>query len=322
MIITTSHNIQFEGNDKQSILDSALQAGFVFEYSCNNGQCGVCKTTLLEGDIFELREQVALSDADRKNKRILSCCCAPKIDILIDSQDLSELKGIEVKTFPVRINKIEKHTEQIIQLELRLPPSANLKFLEGQYIDVIVPNSIRRSYSIANRGGDNTITLLIKKVDNGQLSDYWFNDAKQNDLLRIEGPKGTFFFRESTKPIIFLATGTGIAPIKAILDKLDELGSELKLFLYWGNRKPEDFFWQPNYQNLDLQFIPVLSKKDEAWTEQLGYVQDYALADHENIGNTDVYACGSLSMIESAKALFIKSGLEEKYFYSDAFVSS
>lgn len=322
MRIKTLQKIQFEGNEEQSILDDALNAGFFFEYSCKNGQCGVCKTNLLEGEVIELQAQIALSDADRINQKILSCCCAPKTDILIDAEDLRELKGIEVKTFPARINKIEKKTEQIIELELRLPPATKFNFLEGQFVDVIGPEGIRRSYSLANSASNKSISLFIKKVKEGQLSQYWFNEARKNDLLRIEGPKGTFFFREIKDHVVFLATGTGIAPIKSILDKLSELSSELSFSLYWGNRNPDDFFWQPDYKNLNLKYTPVLSRNHENWADKIGYVQNIVIEDYGNLESVQVYACGSLEMIESAKELFVKNGLEEKFYHSDAFVSS
>lgn len=322
MLIKTIYNKSLDANPDKTILDSALEKGVVFEYSCKSGQCGICKTTLLDGEVTELQEQIALSEADRENEQILSCCCAPKTDILLDAEDLVALKNIETKIIPARINEILTKTNGINEIELRLPPASNFKFLEGQYIDVIGPGSVRRSYSIANSSRENTITMWIKKVEGGQLSNYWFSNAKQNDLLRIEGPKGTFFFRESKKPIIFLATGTGIAPVKAILDRLEQQNSKLKVFLCWGNRKPEEFFWQPEYSNLDLKYIPVLSREREGWSGNVGYVQNVALEKYGPIENTQVYACGSVAMIGSAKRLFINNGLDEKYFHSDAFVSS
>jgi len=322
MLINTSQNKSISASREQSILDSALSAGIVFDYSCKNGQCGACKTTLLEGEVLELQAQIALSEEDRENNKILSCCCAAQTDILIDAENLTALKYIEVKTVPVRINKIEKKTDAIIEVELRLPSTINMRFLEGQYIDVIGPDNLRRSYSIANSTGVKTITLWIKKVENGAFSQYWFNKAQEKDLLRIEGPKGTFFFRNEQKKVILLATGTGIAPIKSMLDKLDESIIDLGFYLYWGNRKLEDFFWEPNYKNLNLQYTPVLSQKNDGNMGVKGYVQDIVIKQHQNLENTEVYACGSIDMIESARALFINNGLEEKHFHSDAFVSS
>ncbi|MDG4812257.1 FAD-binding oxidoreductase [Hydrogenovibrio sp. 3SP14C1] len=314
----------FSGKEDKSILESALDAGLVFEYSCKTGQCGVCKTTLLSGEIAELQDQIALTLEDKKNHKVLTCCCAPKTDILIDAEDLSALHGIETKTLPARINAIEKYTAEHVEVTLRLPPSANFKFLEGQYLDVLW-NNLRRSYSIASTANQKEITLLIKRFENGKMSDYWFNKAKENDLLRIEGPKGTFFLRDTSMPLIFLATGTGIAPIISILESLDanqEFKQKQSITVYWGNRYPEAFIWQPRFKKLDINFVKVCSKPNEDWDDEKGYVQDAALAEQSSMVRSAVYACGSNAMIQSSKAQFMKAGLPEKQFYSDAFVQS
>jgi len=325
MEIKTTEDIVFTGNVDTSILDSALSQGHVFEYSCKNGQCGVCKTTLLKGKVVELQAQQALTGADKAAKKILTCCSAPQTDILIDTEELNALCGIEVKTLPARIASMTKHSEHIIEVKLRLPPTASFQFLEGQYIDVIGSNAVRRSYSIANAVSQKNITLFIKKVEAGVLSKYWFEEAQENDLLRIEGPKGSFFFREPAKQIVFLATGTGIAPIKSILDKLVQDAEQYKnvsFSLYWGNRSQEDFFWQPEYTALNLKFVPVLSRADALWQGKEGYIQDVFIADDMGYSDMQVYACGSLAMINSAKEVLMKNGLLEKHFYADAFVSS
>ncbi|MDX8395059.1 MAG: 2Fe-2S iron-sulfur cluster-binding protein [Mariprofundaceae bacterium] len=326
MIIKTLENLQIHGREEETILDSALNSGHFLEYSCKNGQCGACKVTLLEGEVSEYLPQLALSEEDVKKNKILTCCCGPKTDVTIDAEDLSALQGIEVKTLPSRINRIVKHTARIIEVELRLPPSADFVFLEGQYVDIIGPNNLRRSYSLASSSSTKTISFFIKKVESGLFSSYWFNEAKENDMLRIEGPKGTFYLREESRHIVFLATGTGIAPVKSILDRLassPEQSANISFSLYWGNRHPEDFFWKPEYSNLNLEYIPVLSRRVEDMpAAREGYVQDALMADKLDLENASVYACGSMDMINSAKEMLIKKGLAEKQFYSDAFVSS
>jgi len=323
--VKTSSGVNFDGSCDSSILDAALTHGYHFEYSCNSGQCGVCKTTLLEGQVTELKEQQALSSSDKAIGKILTCCCAPATDVVIDAEDLSALKDIEVKTLPARINKIIRHSEHIIEVDLRLLPSAAFKFLEGQYIDVIGPNGVRRSYSIANSSDEKILKLFIKKLENGVMSQYWFDEAKQNDLLRLEGPKGSFFFRDVKKHIVFMATGTGIAPVKSMLNMLerrDDLPEDVTFSLYWGNRHPEDFFWQPDYESLQLNYIPVLSRRHAEWNGRVGYIQDMVIEDALAIKDARFYACGSLNMIESAHKSLLANGLDEKYFHSDAFVSS
>ena len=324
MDINTLENKRFKGVDDKTILDAALQTGLVFEYSCKSGQCGVCKTTLLSGEVVEVQEQLSLTLQDKANQKILTCCCAPKTDILIDAEDLSALHGIETKTLPARINAIKRHTTEIIEVTLRLPPTANFKFLEGQYLDILW-NSLRRSYSIASTANQKEVTLLIKRFENGKMSDYWFNQAKENDLLRIEGPKGTFFLRDSSMPLIFLATGTGIAPIMSILNSLeesDDFQQQQSIMIYWGNRYPEEFIWQPRFKKLDVTFVKVCSKPNPDWDGEKGYVQDVVLEKQPGLVEFAVYACGSNAMIQSSKEQFIKSGLPENQFYSDAFVQS
>jgi CDP-4-dehydro-6-deoxyglucose reductase len=324
MLICTTEGEKFDGQEEQSILDAALASDLVFEYSCKNGQCGVCKTVLLKGEVVELQAQLALTDQERSDNKILTCCCAATSDIEIDAVDLSALHGTEVKTLPARVSQVAYLSDDILEVNLRLPPTADFKFIEGQYLDVIW-NSIRRSYSIASTRSDKEITLLIKRFDNGQMSDYWFNKILSNDLLRIEGPKGTFFLRDSRKPLVFLATGTGIAPIKAILNCLeDDIGyqQEYPISVYWGNRFQEEFVWKIDFSKLKVDFYSVLSRPVADWSGEVGYVQDIALTKPHNLGDVMVYACGSNAMIQSAKKQFLASGLSEDKFYSDAFVAS
>lgn len=325
MIVKTKEDIIFSVKESESILNSALKAGFIFEYSCKNGQCGICKTSLISGEIKELQLQLALTEIDIANNKILTCCCEPITDILIDAEELTALKGIETKTLPARISQINQLSNDIIEVQLRFPPSADFKFLEGQYLDVLW-NGIRRSYSIASTCQDEEVTLLIKKFEQGMMSAYWFKQAKLNDLLRIEGPKGTFFLRNTERPITMLATGTGIAPIMSILHRLDQDENYQQIqpiSLFWGNRFADDFVWQPEFKNITVCLEIIVSRPDLSWAGKTGYIQNTAL---EVLGDKaikgDVYACGANEMIQSAKRYFIQAGLKEKQFYSDAFVQS
>jgi CDP-4-dehydro-6-deoxyglucose reductase, E3 len=322
--IKTQEGKEFISVEGNSILESALSAGLVFDYSCKSGQCGACKTTLLKGEIVEIQEQLALNKEDANNQ-FLTCCCAASSNILIDAIDLSAMHGIEVKILPSKIASIELLSKDIVKVRLRLSPTSNFVFLEGQFIDIIGPNFIRRSYSIASISSNNEIILLIKKVKDGKFSHYWFNKAKLNDLLRIEGPKGTFFLRDRAKPLVFLATGTGIAPIISILDGLDsdpDFNQIENISLFWGNRVQQDFVWNPNFKKINVDFYPIVSKEDVDWSGEIGYVQDIALRVLSNIKDVNVYACGASIMIDCAKANFIRSGLNEKDFYLDKFVQS
>jgi len=322
--IKTIYGDIFDSIDGSSILSSALSSNIIFEYSCDSGRCGACKANLIEGDITEIKPQLALSEIDESSE-FLTCCCEASSDILIDATNLSALQGIEIKILPTRIDSLTLLSKDIIQVKLRIPPTSSFIFLEGQHIDIIGPNSIKRTYSLANSSSNKEITLLIKKVESGVLSEYWFNNAKMNDLLRIEGPKGTFFLRDKTKSLVFLATGTGIAPIIAILEEMDNNPSFVqseKISLFWGNREQKDFVWSFEFNNIKVDYHKVISRKNDNWDGEVGYVQDAALSILSGFKNTNIFACGSIKMIDSAKSSFIKAGLNEKDFYSDAFVQN
>ena len=159
------------------------------------------------------------------------------------------------------------------------------------------------------------------------MSDYWFNEAEINDLLRVEGPLGSFFLRKDQKKenLIFLATGTGIATIKAILEDLDsnpQMCLYKNIYLYWGGRHKIDLYWRPTFNNLTINFNPIISRKDTEWDGKVGYVQDNLLNDKINLENSVIYSCGSDVMIESAKEKLLTNGLPKESYYYDAFVSS
>lgn len=310
-----------------SLLEAAREAKISLEYSCRNGQCGTCKTKVLTGSTKILQDESTLTGDDLKAGYILTCCRSATSDIQLDIENIERLNGIQTKISPCRINAIKYLNDNVISIILRLPHGNELNYLAGQYIDVISKNGLRRSYSLANSlRSDGKLELHIQKVLDGEMSDYWFNSAKVNDLLRIEGPLGTFCFRPNLpENLIFLSTGTGIAPVKALLEELEanpNLVEKKNIYVYWGGRSETDFYWHPTFENIKLKFIPVLSRSIENWNGRLGYVQQAVIDDSIDMRKSAVYACGSNSMILSARKLLIESGLDENSFYSDAFVSS
>lgn len=316
-IVELSTGKRFEALPDQSILASALAQGLVLEHSCKTGRCGVCKTKVITGETTVLQNEESLSEQEQQDGYILTCCRTATTNVSLDIEDLGFLAGIETKTLPCRIDALVKLSDDVLQVTLRLPPNQPFRFLAGQYIDLIA-DGIRRSYSLANtQRDDNKIVLDIRYVEQGQMSDYLFHRAKANDLLRLEGPLGTFCLRESTKKPLFIATGTGIAPIKAMIESLP---SNQPITVYWGGRVVEDIYWKDTPDNVNL--IPVLSRADDGWMGKCGYVQQAVISDSIDLSNVVVYACGSEAMIQSAKALLVAHGLNEKDFFADAFVSS
>ena len=324
--VTLNNGRSFASDEHATILESARGHGIVLEYSCRTGRCGVCKAPVLSGETIVLRDEESLTPADRAAGLILTCCRAPGSDLLLDVEDLGRLEGLAPRTLPCRIAAIERLAPDVVGVTLRLPPTAGLRFLPGQYVDIIA-NGVRRSYSLANSPRpDNLLEMHIRELPGGVLSAFWFGAAKVGDLLRMEAPLGTFFLREGgTGPLIFLATGTGIAPVKAILEELaaePDLAEGREVAVYWGNREPCDFYWQPPAGPVSVRFVPVLSGRDAAWQGRRGYVQAAVLEDFPELGDAQVYACGSQAMIKSAEELLTSRGLRRNRFYLDAFVSS
>lgn len=325
-IIKTNSGKEFEQIDGESILGSAKKAGINFQYSCKTGRCSSCKCKLISGNTQTYSDEIGLTKSEIKDGYILSCIRYADGNIEIEVDDLGDIKIPKEQVVPSKINTIKMLSDDVIQVILRIPPNTNFNIIPGQYVDMVGPNNLKRSYSIANHVTDNLIELHIKKVINGEFSKYWFDGAKPDDLLRLKGPYGTFFLRESKKDIIFLATGTGIAPVQSMLDSLYRLKNidDRTIYLLWGGRKSTDLYldFSNKYKNLNLKYIPVLSRPDSIWRGKVGYIHNVLIDEKLNLKNFDVYACGLDKMIYDANKLLTEHGLENNSFFSDAFVAS
>jgi CDP-4-dehydro-6-deoxyglucose reductase len=325
VMISTAYGLKFEQIDQKSILDSAEKANVSFPYSCRDGRCSSCKCKVLSGETECLSQELGLTETQRLQGWILSCVRAAKTDLELEVEDLGDLPLIKPKTLPCKIDSITKMSNDILIVVLRLPPSSKVEYYSGQYIDLIA-GDIRRSYSIANAPANNRLELHIKKVELGAMSTYWFENANQNDLLRINGPLGTFFLRNvSGQNLVFLATGTGIAPVKAILESLNgkpEHDQPDTVTVFWGGRTPDDFYWDLSKCEFPVSYTPVLSRPPPDWSGAVGYVQDVFLSRSPDLTKAIIYTCGSDDMIRSARERLIDLGLPEGRFYSDAFVAS
>ncbi len=309
--------------ENTSLLQAALDSGITLEYSCLNARCSSCRVKILEGEVENLQDEQVLTTEEKAAGYVLSCNVVPRSEIVLDVEDLAVTLP-KPQVTPCKINSITALTPHIVEVVLRLPPKVDFQFLAGQYVDII-RNGHKRSYSISHSQYEgNQLKLFIRNYEGGLFSNYWFNEAKPNDLLRVEGPLGTFFYRhnEVCTDIVLLATGTGIAPIKAILEQLQaspELLVNKKIWLLWGGRKKEDLFWQPQTTLTNFTYIPVLTREDQ-WQGAKGYVQEIALQQPIHWQKAQVYACGSELMIQSAQKLLTQQGLKEENFFSDAFV--
>ena len=310
-----------------SLLASAEAAGIRPAYSCRIGRCSTCKARVRSGETRLLHAEAGLSAEERAEGWILSCVRAAETVVEVDFAEVLPDVDLPVpRTVPCRIDSLAVVAPDVMRVTLRVPPKQHLQFLAGQHVEVIGPGGTRRAYSIAHAPrSSGEIELHIRRMEAGVMSSYWFEHAAVNDLLRIYGPLGTFVQRDATnRDVVFLATGTGIAPVAAHLEELAQLSRDQAprtVSVYWGNRTEADMYWHPQ-ATCTCTFVPVLSAANMAWSGARGHVQDVFLSLTPRFDEVMVYACGSDAMIHSSRSLLIGHGLDERRFHADAFVSS
>lgn len=302
-----------------NLLSDALEQSIPLEHSCKNGQCGVCSAELVLGQA-ENENGVVVSSG-----QILTCKSRALSDVTLKANYYQELVGQKIQTIPCKVASFKYVTDDIIVIDLRFPPTIKFDYRPGQYIDLDF-KGIKRSYSIANaRENESVIELHIRKVIDGKMSNLLFNGLKENQLMRLEGPKGTFFVRENKKTLVLLATGTGIAPIKAIVENLLSENDCRNIFIYWGMQYEKELYcsslFELSEKHEHIKFRPVLSK--EVSKKHLnGYVQSAVCNDFDSLQDVEVYACGAINMINEAREMFIKHQLPIDAFFSDAFTAA
>jgi CDP-4-dehydro-6-deoxyglucose reductase, E3 len=329
--VTLSNGTAFSTEAGTSILDAGLAQGVVLEHGCRTGRCGSCKARVVQGTTAPLRAPLSLTSAEAAEGWVLTCTSEALTDVRLDVEDLGPLADYASRVTPSRVDVLEHVTDDVVRVVLRLPPASPFRFLAGQHVDVTSPAGVRRSYSIASAAATpGRVELHVRRVDGGRFSDYWFGAAQANDLLRFDGPRGTFFLRPvADLDVVFLATGTGIAPVLSMLAHLAATpdARPRSVSLYWGGRQVEDHYLDPAATMPGLRYVPVVSRGGPQWPGARGHVQDVLLADvaHGHAPALDraaVYACGSERMIDDARRALAEAGLPPRRFHFDAFVSS
>ncbi|MES1161831.1 MAG: CDP-6-deoxy-delta-3,4-glucoseen reductase [Rhizobacter sp.] len=325
----------FSVDRDEAILAAAIRQGVGLPYGCKDGACGSCKSRLLEGRVIHgVHQSKALSTEEEAAGWILTCQAAPQTDVVVEARTVPGAGEFPIRKMPTRVTTITKPAPDVAILQMQLPANDRLQYRAGQYVEFILRDGSRRSYSMANAPHTQEdkpgIELHLRHLPGGKFTDHVFTAMKEKDILRMEGPFGSFFVRDDTdKPMILLASGTGFAPIKAIIEHLQHSGSQRHAELYWGCRSKADLYlhdWALNAAATmpNLRYIPVLSepKPEDEWTGRTGFVHQAVMHDHPNLMNHQVYACGVPIMVESAKRDFeMKCGLPDDEFYADAFTS-
>jgi CDP-4-dehydro-6-deoxyglucose reductase len=319
----------FTVNDGETVLAAALREGIVIAYGCRHGACGTCKGRLLQGTVnYGAYQEQAMSEAEKRAGMALFCQAQPLADLTIQCREIgSAVKGIQIKMLPVRVVKMQRAAPDVMLLDLKLPAQERLQFLPGQYIDLLLRGGIRRSFSMANAPRDDGILQLHLRNYSGPFSQHVFGVMKEKDIIRFEGPFGTFFLREeSAKPIVLVASGTGFAPVKAIVEHALAAGVARPMTLYWGCRVRADLYLhelaETWHREGRLRYVPVLSEPpaSDSWTGRTGFVHRAVMEDFPDLSGHQVYACGAPVMVEAAHRDFTSMcGLPDEEFFSDSF---
>ena len=329
-------NLSMEVQRDEPILLAAIRQGIGLPYGCRDGACGSCKCRLLEGRVIHGAHQAkALSAAEEQAGFVLTCCATPQTDCVIEARHVPAAGEFAVLKMPTRVLSSVRAAPDVMLLSLQLPGNQNFQFRAGQSIDFILPGGIRRSYSMATSpsrlGQPPTIELHLRQMPGGHFTDHAFSTLKARDILRIEGPFGSFHVSPtSAKPIVLLASGTGFAPIKAILEQLQDWADARPVRLYWGCRVRADLYqheWaeQAARDMPNLRYVPVLSEPREAdaWRGRIGLVHEVVMADLPDLSGHQVFACGAPVMVHAARRdLVARCGLPADEFFADAFTSA
>ena len=324
----------FDARADETLLAAAIRAGLTLPYGCQDGACGACKCQMLSGTVSHGQHSSnALSGQEEQMGLILPCCAHAHSDVVLESKQVAAANALPVKKMPARVQILEHLTPDVMRLQLQIPANEVFAYYPGQYIEFLLRDGLRRAYSLANAESNKPGTPLelhIRHMSGGVFTDQVFGTLKVRDILRIEGPFGSFYLREeSVKPIILLASGTGFAPIKAILEFLQVKGSTRPTTLYWGGRRPHDLYldaWVREQQTHwpHLSYVPVVSDAlpEDCWTGRTGVVHLAVLQDYPSLADLEVYACGAPVMVAAAKRDFAQHGLPEDAFFADAFTSA
>ena len=318
----------FSVADNATILEAALDAGINLPYGCKNGACGACKGKVVAGQVdLGIAQDSALPADERVAGMALFCCATPLSDLTLEVREVNAARDIPVKTLPCRVQQLERIADDVMVIRLKLPTNERMQFLAGQYIEFLLADGKRRAFSLASPPhADDLLELHVRYVPGGNFTDHVFHKMKVKDIMRIEGPLGSFFLREdSTKPIILLAGGTGFAPLKGLVEHALHIGIQRPMQLYWGARDRAGLYMNALAEQWaaenGIAYTPVLSAPaaSDGWTGRTGLVHEAVLADHPDLSAYQVYACGAPVMCEAALKDFTAHGLPKEEFFADVF---
>ncbi len=327
---------QFAADPEKSVLDAALAAGILLPYSCRSGACSTCKARVVSGTVEAGNSAAQILTPEELHQGFtLLCQARATSDLVIESREIRLASDIQIRKLPSRVTTIERPTSDVAILQLQLPATESFRFYAGQYVEIILKDGKRRSYSMANPPHAATaLELHIRHLPGGLFTDHVFGTGttqmKEREILRVEGPFGSFFLREDNDlPIVMVASGTGFAPIKAIVEHMAHQNIQRPVALYWGGRRPADLYmnalaehWAQTFPN--FTYVPVVSDAlaEDAWAGRTGFVHRAVMEDFPSLMGHQVYACGAPIVVESARREFVaQCALPDEAFFADSFTS-
>jgi CDP-4-dehydro-6-deoxyglucose reductase, E3 len=325
----------FSANPDEALLAAAIRQGIGLPYGCKDGACGSCKCKLIEGSVTHGPHQLkALSPEEAAKGFILTCCGVAHSDIVIESRQVTDESAYPIKKMPSRVSSLVRASHDVMVLRLQLPAGEPFKYHAGQYVEFLLRDGVRRAYSMGNAPHMQVetpgIELHIRHMPGGVFTEQVFGSMKEKDILRIEGPYGSFFLREdSPKPMVLVASGTGFAPIKALIEQLQFKGIARPTVLYWGGRRPADLYMHEWVlakvaEMPSLSYVPVISDAlpEDHWSGRTGFVHKAVLQDLPDLSTYQVYACGAPIVVDSARADYSAlAGLPPEEFFADSFTT-
>ncbi|MCC5864153.1 MAG: CDP-6-deoxy-delta-3,4-glucoseen reductase [Wenzhouxiangella sp.] len=318
---------RFLARPGETVLAAALRHGIVLPYSCKNGSCASCRCRLVTGRVsYPFNPPEALSVDEIAGGDILACQAVPVDDVELQAREIEQIADIPVRTLPARVEAMERFTPQVMGLRLKLPRSARLQFLAGQYIDILLPGGKRRAFSIASPPSQSDfLELHIKHIDGGGFTGHVFENMQLKEILRLQGPLGTFFVRRhSNRPIIMMGGGTGFAPLKSMIEELIEAGDKRPIELFWGVSQRQDLYasdlirhWQQELEH--LRFHPALTEPGPDWSGFTGLVHEAVLNTFADLSEFDIYMSGPPAMVHAARLAFLDAGAQAEHLFYDSF---
>lgn len=322
----------FSVDENEFILDAALRQGIAFPYQCKTGSCATCLGKVVSGEVhYPAGLPLTVMEHEHEQGKAVFCVSVAKSDLELEVNEIDSSSDVQIKMLPARVNSLRRLADDVMEMTLKLPASEQMNFYAGQYIEFIMRDKSRRAFSLANSpSNDEFLELHIRNVPDGVFTNHVFDSMKEKAMVRVEGPFGTFYIRNtSNRPLILVAGGTGFAPIKSIVEKLIEEGDTRPVKIYWGARAKADLYrndlpekWATQYEH--IHYVPVLSeaKDEDNWSGRRGFVHEAVLEDVANIGSIaeyDVYMAGPPVMINAAKETFSEQGLPVDQLFSDSF---